>query len=47
MELNKYIDHTVLKPITTTADIKKLCQEAIEHKFFSVCVNPFYVALSN
>ncbi|MBQ7308379.1 MAG: deoxyribose-phosphate aldolase [Clostridia bacterium] len=47
MELNKYIDHTVLKPITTTADIKKLCQEAIEHKFFSVCVNPCYVALAN
>lgn len=47
MELNKYIDHTVLKPITTTADIKKLCKEAKEHKFFSVCVNPCYVKLAS
>lgn len=47
MELNKYIDHTVLKPITTTEDIKKLCKEAKEHKFFSVCVNPCFVALAN
>lgn len=46
MELNKYIDHTVLKPITTREDIKKLCAEAREYNFFSVCVNPCYVALA-
>ena len=46
MELNKYIDHTLLKPVATTADIKRLCKEAIEHKFYSVCVNPCYVALA-
>ena len=46
MELNKYIDHTLLKPIATTADIIKLCAEAKEHHFFSVCVNPCYVSLA-
>lgn len=43
MELNRYIDHTVLKATTTEADIKKLCKEAIEYDFYSVCVNGCYV----
>lgn len=43
MELNKYIDHTLLKPIATNEDIKKLCEEAIKYNFASVCVNPCYV----
>ncbi|TDT72467.1 deoxyribose-phosphate aldolase [Hypnocyclicus thermotrophus] len=46
MELNKYIDHTVLKATTTVNDIKKLCAEAKEYKFFSVCVNGSYVNLA-
>ncbi len=46
MELNKYIDHTVLKATTTVQDIKKLCEEAMEYNFFSVCVNGSYVNLA-
>jgi len=37
------IDHTLLKPEATQADIQKLCDEARRHQFFSVCVNPSYV----
>jgi deoxyribose-phosphate aldolase len=37
------IDHTLLKPEATVADIQKLCDEARRHRFFSVCVNPSYV----
>ena len=43
MNINKYIDHTNLKPFATEADIAKLCAEAIEYSFASVCVNPAYV----
>lgn len=46
MELNRYIDHTVLKATTTTEDIKKLCSEAKEYNFYSVCVNGSYVNLA-
>ncbi|MNS85342.1 Deoxyribose-phosphate aldolase 1 [compost metagenome] len=45
MSLNQYIDHTLLKPDATKAQIEKLCAEAVEHKFFSVCVNSSYVPL--
>ncbi len=41
--LNTYIDHTNLKPNATTSDIAKLCQEAIEHNFYAVCVNGCYL----
>lgn len=44
MGLNKYIDHTILKATASSADIQKLCEEAIEHEFYSVCVNGCYVA---
>jgi len=44
MKLNKYIDHTVLKPETTKAQITKLCEEAKAYDFASVCVNPTWVA---
>lgn len=37
------IDHTLLKPEATVADIQRLCDEARRHRFFSVCVNPSYV----
>jgi deoxyribose-phosphate aldolase len=43
MELNRFIDHTLLKPEATAAMIDKLCAEAKEHQFASVCVNPFWV----
>jgi len=43
MNLNRYIDHTLLKPETTAAMIDKLCAEAKEHNFASVCVNPYWV----
>ena len=46
MDLNKYIDHTILKPDATENDIIKLCEEAIKYDFMSVCVNPYYVALA-
>jgi len=39
------IDHTLLKPEATPDDIKKLCSEAREHSFASVCINPCYVSL--
>lgn len=41
--LNKYIDHTLLKPEACEADIKKLCKEAREHHFKAVCVHPHWV----
>jgi deoxyribose-phosphate aldolase len=43
MRLEKYFDHTNLKPGATEDDIKKLCNEAIQFNFKSVCVNPSYV----
>lgn len=43
-KLNKYIDHTLLKQFAGEADIEKLCREAAENDFASVCVNPCNVA---
>ncbi|MBG9374914.1 deoxyribose-phosphate aldolase [Panacibacter sp. DH6] len=43
MELNRYIDHTILKPTTLVADIEKLCKEAREYNFAAVCVPPPFV----
>ena len=45
MDYNKLIDHTNLKQDAQEADIIKLCDEAKEHHFASVCVNPNYVSL--
>ena len=45
MELNKYIDHTLLKPNAIETEIVTLCKEAKEYHFASVCVNPCNVAL--
>jgi len=39
------IDHTLLKPDATEQDIERLCQEAAEFRFATVCVNPAWVAL--
>ena len=41
--LAQYIDHTALKPDATELDIQKICLEAKEHHFKSVCVNPTWV----
>ncbi len=43
MELNTYIDHTLLKPDAKPADIEKLCDEAKRNKFAAICVNPIFV----
>lgn len=40
------IDHTLLKPQATEADIRKLCQEARQYQFVAVCVNPYWVPLA-
>ena len=45
-QLAKYIDHTILKPDATAAQVKKLCAEAKEYGFASVCVNPSRIALA-
>lgn len=46
MKLNKYIDHTILKPETTQEQVEKILAEAKEYDFASVCVNPTWVALA-
>jgi deoxyribose-phosphate aldolase len=38
-DVAKYIDHTLLKPEAATAAFDKLCQEALQYRFFGVCVN--------
>ncbi|CAM4141224.1 deoxyribose-phosphate aldolase [Lacicoccus alkaliphilus] len=47
MKLSKYIDHTLLKPVVTQDEIFELCQEAMEHDFFSVCINPAWVQMAS
>jgi len=39
----RYIDHTLLKPEATRSEVVRLCREAIENGFYSVCINPSYV----
>ncbi len=46
MKLNKYIDHTVLKPETTQEQVEKVLAEAKEYDFASVCINPTWVAFA-
>lgn len=41
-----FIDHTLLKPACTSADIDKLCREAVENRFAAVCIPPFLVKQS-
>ena len=43
--IERYIEHTLLKPEATTQDIIKLCQEARKYNFLGVCVNPCFVPL--
>ena len=44
--LNKYVDHTILKTFATEDDIKKLCDAAKQYDFASVCINPYNVPLA-
>ncbi|MEG1242890.1 MAG: deoxyribose-phosphate aldolase [Oscillospiraceae bacterium] len=43
--LSKYIDHTLLKPDASAEQIEKICQEALQYDFASVCVNSCYAGL--
>jgi len=43
--LAKFIDHTILKPEATPAQVEAVCAEAREYKFASVCVNPIFIPL--
>ncbi len=43
MRINRYIDHTILKPTTLISDVEKLCAEAREYGFAAVCVPPNFV----
>jgi deoxyribose-phosphate aldolase len=45
-DLARYIDHTLLKADSTEEQIRKLCAEALEYNFRSVCVNPTWVSLA-
>jgi len=45
MDIASLIDHTLLRPDATRAEIHKICREALEYKFASVCVNSFWVPL--
>ncbi|MBN1468290.1 MAG: deoxyribose-phosphate aldolase [Fusobacteriaceae bacterium] len=46
MELNRFIDHTLLKAVTTVDEIKNLCMEAKKYNFHSICVNSTHVPLA-
>lgn len=46
MKLSKYIDHTLLKADASNDQIIKLCKEAIEYDFMSVCINPSFIELA-
>ncbi|MCQ2547555.1 MAG: deoxyribose-phosphate aldolase [Clostridia bacterium] len=45
-DINRYMDHTLLKPDATPEQIRQLCEEAIKYDFYSVCVNSSYVSLA-
>lgn len=44
--IERFIDHTLLKPEAQKKDIEKLCKDAIDYGFYSVCINPCYVGLA-
>jgi len=46
LKMNSYIDHTLLKPTETAEDIKQLCEEAMEYKFYAVCIHGCFVKLA-
>lgn len=46
MKINRYIDHTLLKPETSPDQILQLCREAVQWDFYAVCVNSCYASLA-
>lgn len=46
MQLNSYIEHTVLKQQTTADEVLQLCNEALQHQFAGVCVPPYFVSIA-
>jgi deoxyribose-phosphate aldolase len=44
-EIASLIDHTILKPEATAEDVRRICAEARQHGFASVCVNPYWIPL--
>lgn len=46
IELSRFIDHTILKPDITSDQVVKICDEALQYGFASVCVQPYYVPLA-
>ncbi|WP_317042831.1 deoxyribose-phosphate aldolase [Sediminicola luteus] len=44
IEIQRYVDHTLLKPTATINEIQQLCEEAVAHNFYAVCVNGCHVA---
>jgi len=47
LNIASIIDHTLLKPGATAGMIEKLCGEAVEYQFYSVCINPVWVPLAS
>lgn len=46
MEITQYLDHACIKPDTTMDDVEKLCREAVEYKFNTICVPPLFVKIA-
>ena len=46
MELNRMIDHTILKADATEEDVLRIIEEAKTYHFYSVCINPTWVSLA-
>jgi deoxyribose-phosphate aldolase len=47
MDINRYLDHTLLRPDAIPEDIDKLCREAMDYRFHSVVVNPVHISQAN
>ena len=43
MNIAAYIDHTILKPVTTLSEVEQVCNDALEYGFVAVCVPPLFV----
>ena len=46
MEINRMIDHTILKADASKEDVMKIIEEAKKYRFYSVCINPTWVSLA-
>lgn len=44
MNIAQFIDHTILKPTTTLADIERIYEEAVQYEFAAICIPPYYVS---